>query len=71
MEMLPWDVWGAISALHEPLNQEQLAFFDTLATLTRTPDIAFAELQRWYETDDRIRVPPTVFNALLNRPESL
>lgn len=71
MEMLPWDVWGTMPTPHEPLNEEQLAFFDTLAMLTGTPDSAFAELRRRYETDDRIRVPTTVFNALLNRPEAL
>jgi hypothetical protein len=71
MEMLPWDVWGAQPSPHEPLSDEQCAFFDTLAALTRTPDTAFVELRQLYETDDRVRVPATVFNALLNRPESV
>jgi hypothetical protein len=71
VEMLPWDVWGAIPSPHEPLTNEPLAFFDALATLTRTPDTAFAELRQLYETDGRVHVPAMVFNALLNRPETV
>lgn len=70
MEMLPWDVWGAIPAPHEPLIEEQLAFFDTLATLTKDPDASFAELRTIYD-DDRLRVPGTVFNALLSRSDTV
>src|SRR5258705_8321883 len=71
MEMLPWDVWGAMPPPNEPIADAQLAFFDTLAALTREPDASFTELCRLYERDDRVRVPPTVFNALLNRPETV
>jgi hypothetical protein len=71
MEMLPWDVWGAMPVPHQSLTQEQVAFFDTLANLTYAPDFAFTELRRLYQVDDRVHVPATVFNALLNRPESL
>lgn len=71
MEMLPWDVWGAMPRPEEPLKTEQLTFFDRLAALTRTPDSSFAELRRLYTEDDRLRVPATVFNAVLNRSESL
>ena len=35
------------------------------------PDTAFAELRRLYEDDDRVHVPGTVFNAVLNRNEAL
>lgn len=71
MEMLPWDVWGAQPSPNEPLNDEQLIFFDTLAALTRDPDASFQELRSLYQGDDRLRVPTTVFNALLNRPETI
>jgi hypothetical protein len=71
MEMLPWDVWGAMPAPHEPLNDEQLTFFDTLAAVTHNPDVSFVELRARYEADEQLRVPATVFNALLNRPEAL
>lgn len=71
MEMLPWDVWGAMVRPDEPLQKEQLALFDRLAALTRTPDASFEQLHTLYEGDDRLRVPATVFNAVLNRTETI
>ena len=71
MEMLPWDVWGAMPGVGEPVQNDRLAFFDRLAALTRTPDASFAELRRLYDGDDRLRVPATVFNAVLNRAEAV
>jgi hypothetical protein len=71
MEMLPWDVWGAMPGPNEAIHNDQLAFFDRLAALTRTPDTAFSDLRKLYEGDDRLHVPATVFNALLNRPEKI
>jgi len=71
MEMLPWDVWGAMPRPNEPLAEDQLAFFDRLAALTRAPDASFEELRKRYEGDSRLRVPATVFNAVLNRAEAL
>jgi hypothetical protein len=71
MEMLPWDVWGVMIRPDEPLRDDQLAFFDRLAAVTHAPDASFAELRALYEGDDRLRVPATVFNAMLNRPEAI
>jgi len=71
MEMLPWDVWGVQPRPHQPLNDEQRAFFDRLAALTRAPDASFDELRRLYERDDQLRVRATVFNAVLNRSEAI
>ena len=70
MEMLRWDVWGGMPHPNTPLGADDVAFFDHLAALTRDPDQSFEELRRLYEDDDRLRVPPSVFNALRNRPES-
>jgi hypothetical protein len=69
MEMLPWDVWGAMPAPDEAIGDEQCALFDRLAGLTRDPDATFAELTAAYAGDARLRVPATVYNAVLNRPE--
>lgn len=69
MEMLPWDVWGAMPAPDEAISDEQYALFDRLAGLTRDPDAAFAELTAAYARDARLRVPATVYNAVLNRHE--
>jgi hypothetical protein len=71
VEMLPWDVWGAMPGVNEPLNEEQMAFFGRLAALTRTPDACFEELRTLYEEDSGLRVPATVFNAILNQQETL
>jgi hypothetical protein len=71
VEMLPWDVWGAMPQPDESLTDEQRAFFDRLAALTRAPDSTFTELRALYEGDDRLRIPGTVFNAILNRPEAV
>ena len=69
MEMLPWDVWGAQPEPDGQLNDEQLAFFDKLARLSRDPDASFDELRKRYAEDNDLRVPGTVFNSLLNRAE--
>jgi hypothetical protein len=69
MEMLPWDNWGVMPGPDEPLQDDLLAFFDRLAALTHAPDVSFAELRTLYEGDERLRVPKTVFNAVLNRSE--
>jgi len=71
MEMLPWDIWGAMPKPNEALDQDRLAFFDRLAQLTRNPDASFDELRKVYAADDRLRVPDTVFNFLLNRAEQV
>jgi hypothetical protein len=64
-EMLPWDVWGA---MRQDDAQLDLRLFDRLAELTHEPDAHLAELHDLYK-DDRLAVPGTVFNAVLNRPQ--
>jgi len=69
MEMLPWDVWGAMPAPDETITRDQNALFDRLAELTRDPDATFADLTGAYADDARLHVPATVYNAVLNRAE--
>ena len=71
MEMLQWDVWGAMPRPDQRLDDDQLAFFDRLAALTWAPDESFDELRGLFQEDERLRVPATVFNTVLNRPEAL
>ena len=71
MEMLPWDCWGIMPHPGQELDAGQLAFFDRLAARTATPDQAHQELRILCEKDERVRVPKTVFNALLNKPEAI
>jgi len=71
LEMLPWDCWGIMPHPGQELDTGQLAFFDRLAALTATPDQSHQELRTLCEKDERVRVPKTVFNALLNKPEPI
>jgi len=71
MEMLPWDVWGAMPGPAAAPPDDVVGLLDRLAELTRTPDRSFAELRARYEGDDRLKVPPTVFNAVLHREEAV
>jgi hypothetical protein len=68
MELLPWDVWGAMDMNDEAITPEKKALLDRVAALTLAGDNKFAEVRAIYE-DDRLRVPPVVFNALRNVPE--
>jgi hypothetical protein len=66
-EMLPWDVWGAMRRQDRELD---LAFFDRLALVSREPDAHVDELSALYG-DQRVNVPGTVFNAVLNCPQEV
>ncbi len=71
VELLPWDVWGAQPQPNADLTEEQLTLFDTVASLTDSPDTNFEALRKLYENDTRLRVPTTVFNALRHQQEAL
>jgi hypothetical protein len=71
MEMLPWDCWGVMPKPGEPIDEEHAALFDQLAALTRDPDFPRPRLAGMYESDDRLRVPSTVFNGVLKRAEDI
>ncbi len=66
-EMLPWDVWGAMTEVDAGID---LPFIDRLARLSQTPDRHLDELRAVYQ-DPRIALPATVFNAVLHRPEAV
>lgn len=66
-EMLPWDVWGAMRRQDSELD---LAFFDRLAVVSRKPDAHQGELDA-LSRDERVRVPASVFNAVLDCPQEL
>ncbi len=61
-EMLPWDVWGVMPRQDSELD---LGLFDRLAIVSREPDAHVDELRAIYR-DERVSVPGTVFNAVLN-----
>jgi len=64
LEMLPWDVWGAMPGPDDRITDELAALFDDLAVLTQSPDANLAELGRLCAADDRLRVPEKVRNAV-------
>jgi hypothetical protein len=70
-EVLPWDCWGAMPREDEPIGQARCALFDRLATLTQAPDDCHTELLRLCQTDEGLRVPATVRNAVRGRDEPL
>jgi hypothetical protein len=71
MELLPWDVWGLMQMGDQGLLEgEKGALLDRAAALTLESEGAFPELRAIY-ADDRLRVPPIVFNALRNAPEKI
>jgi hypothetical protein len=71
MEMLPWDVWGAMIKPDETITADRFALFDRLSTLTLDPDAHFAELRALYRDDPALSVPPQVFNFLRQEMEAV
>lgn len=63
MELLPWDLWGVIPEPEDEIGDALTALFDDLAAVTTDPDTA-AEVRSRYETDERLRVPEQVRNAV-------
>ena len=63
--MLPWDVWGVMTADDAELD---LALIDCLAALTRTPDADPDALRAAYG-DPRVAVPAVVHNHVRGRSE--
>jgi hypothetical protein len=70
MEMLPWDVWGAMPEPGGAPSAEQAALLDRVAALTRDPDAQFGALRALCATGD-LRVPPQVLNAVRQRMEEV
>lgn len=71
VEMLPWDVWGAVWEPGDQPPDQLLECFDSVATLTVDPDSHFAELRRRYETDDSLRMDGTIFNVARGQVETV
>lgn len=71
MEMLPWDIWGAMDRDDASFVGEKAELLDRVAALTLAGDDAFPDVHAIYESDDRLRVPPVVFNVDRNAPEKI
>lgn len=70
VELLPWDVWGAMPEPNAEIDGEHIALFDRLAALTVDPDANVTELEALYQ-DERLRVPASVRNALRECDEAI
>jgi hypothetical protein len=71
MEGLPWDVWGMMEMGDDALTAERKGLLDKVATLTMAGDEEFPEFRKLYESEERLRMPPMVYNVLRNAPESI
>ena len=70
MEMLPWDVWGAMYGPDREPTPKTLAALDAAAQLSLDPDPHFDEIRSLYERPEW-RVPAQVFNALTQREDTV
>lgn len=71
MELLAWDVWGAMAKQKAILTPEELAFGDRLAKLTAAPEEHVRELRALYDSDARLRPGATVWNDRTLANESI
>lgn len=70
VELLPWDCWAAMPGPEDPIGDGLATLLDELATLTADPDSTIAALEGLCQ-DDRVRLPPVVHNALLQRDDPI
>jgi len=70
MEMLPWDVWGAMLQPNDPVTPQVNALYDRLSALTADPDAHFTEMRELYY-EPQIYMPSQVFNALRQQMEKI
>jgi hypothetical protein len=71
MELLPWDVWGLMEMNDTALGDEKKTLVDRVAALSLAGEDTFSEVRAIYESEDRLRVPSTVFNALRSATEPI
>jgi hypothetical protein len=62
MEMLPWDVWGAMPKPTTEITDSEINLLDRVSEITLAGDQALPDLQQIYQ-DDRLRVCEVIFNA--------
>ncbi|PRY60951.1 transglutaminase-like domain-containing protein [Glycomyces artemisiae] len=67
LELLPWDVWGAMPGPTDPITEDLTTLLDNLATLTTNPETA-ADSRTLYPTES-VKVPEKVFNFLRGSTE--
>jgi hypothetical protein len=68
MELLPWDVWGAMAFQEEP-DAATASLTDTVAGVIAAGDVD--AIRTAYEDSDDLRVPDKVFDARFEVVHSL
>jgi hypothetical protein len=71
VELLPWDVWGAMSAPTGAVPPPIASALDEVAGYSVEPDVYFFALQERYRSDPRFTVPATVTNAIRGTVEKV
>ena len=69
MELLPWDMWGAMPGPGDPISDVLARQFDQLAAITADPGTA--DESRFRYADERFRVPAHVHNFLRRTNEAV
>ncbi|MEU6246556.1 transglutaminase-like domain-containing protein [Glycomyces sp. NPDC047010] len=67
LELLPWDIWGAMPGPTDPITKGLEPLLDNLAHITADPEFA-ADSRTLYPTE-ALQVPDKVFNFLRNTHE--
>ncbi len=62
MEMLPWDVWGAMPKPTSEITDSEIDLFDRVSEITLAGEHALPDIQQIYQ-DVRLCVSDTIFNA--------
>ena len=68
VELLPWDVWGAMPGPDDKVDGDRAAFLDEVAQTVVAGEL---DKQRELFEQDGLKVPPEVFSARFNRPVKL
>lgn len=71
METLPWDVWGLMPLDDASVSDEMKSVLDQIASLTLGDDADFERARQIYQSDERLRVPEAVFNAMRQATEPI
>ena len=71
VELLPWDVWGAMSEPGETPSDSSLRALDEMAALSTGAAPGIAEIRRRFASDARFRVPASITSFTADGPLSI
>lgn len=71
MELLPWDVWGAMPGPQDAIPAEAETLYDRAAAVSWGDNASFGALRALYETEPRLRVPPVILDVSSTPPHQV